>query len=258
MFGFKKWRRKRLMQQSFPDEWLSILHKNVLYFRYLPSDLQDKLQGLINIFLNEKNFEGCAGLEVTDQIRVTIAAQACILLLGIDDLSSFYEGLRSVLVYPETYVAKVKNTHNSFFVEEGFQQRHGEAWSRGHVVLAWDEVQKGASDIHDGQNLVFHEFAHQLDYDYGATSQIESGDEESSYLSWAWVVGNEYNNLLEALRRNQKTLIDEYGATNLAEFFAVVTEYFFEKPRELQQKHPELYQQLKEFYQQDPAVYIKS
>lgn len=257
MFGFKKWRRKRLMQQPFPDEWLPILKQNVPYFRTLPSDLQTKLQGLTHIFLNEKTFEGCAGLELTDEIRVTIAAQACILLLGVDDLSSFYEGLRSVLVYPESYVAKVKNTHNSFFVEEGFEQRHGEAWSRGHVVLAWDEVKKGASDIRDGQNLVFHEFAHQLDYDYGATDQIESED-QSSYLSWAWVVGNEYNNLLEALKRNQQTLIDEYGATNLAEFFAVVTESFFEKPRALQKKHPELYQQLSEFYQQDPASYIKS
>lgn len=257
MFGFKKWRRRRLMQQPLSDERLSILNKNVPYYRHLPSDLQQKLQGLINIFLDEKTFEGCAGLEITDEIRVTIAGQACILLLGIGDLSSFYEGLRSVLVYPKSYVAKVKNTHNSFFVEEGFEQRHGEAWSRGHVVLAWNEVKKGASDIRDGQNLVFHEFAHQLDYDYGATSEIESSDDQSSYLSWAWVVGNEYNDLLEALKRNQQTLIDEYGATNLAEFFAVVTEYFFEKPRELRQRHPELYQQLTEFYQQDPATYIR-
>jgi Mlc titration factor MtfA (ptsG expression regulator) len=161
-------------------------------------------------------------------------------------------------VYPESYVAKVKNTHNSFFVEEGFQHRNGEAWSRGLIVLAWDEVKKGASDIHDGQNLVFHEFAHQLDYDYGATEQVESADDDSSFLSWAWVVGNEYNNFLRALRRNQQTLIDEYGATNLAEFFAVVTESFFEKPRELKKKHPDLYQQLTEFYRQDPASYIKS
>lgn len=258
MFGFKKWRRQRLMQKSLSEEKLSILRKNVPYYKYLPTDLQQKLQGLINIFLDEKTFEGCAGLKITDEIRVTIAGQACILLLGIEDLSSIYEGLRSVLVYPESYVAKVQNTHNSFFVEEGFQRRQGEAWSRGHVVLAWDEVKKGASDIRDGQNLVFHEFAHQLDYDYGATSEIESADDQSSYLSWAWVVGNEYNNLLEALKRNQQTLIDEYGATNLAEFFAVVTEYFFEKPRELQKRHPELYQQLTEFYQQDPATYIKS
>lgn len=258
MFGFKKWRRQRLIKQPFPDEWLGILKRNVPYFRQLPADLQTKLQGFIQVFIHEKTFEGCAGLEVTDEIRVTIAAQASILLLGLEDLSSLYEGLRSVLVYPESYVAKVKNTHNSFFVEEGFQQRHGEAWSRGHVVLAWDEVKKGASDIRDGQNLVFHEFAHQLDYEYGATSEIESADGQSHFLSWGWVVGNEYNNLLKALKQNQQTLIDEYGATNLAEFFAVVTEYFFEKPGALKRRHPELYQQLTEFYQQDPAIYIKS
>lgn len=257
MFGFKKWRRKRQMKQPFPDEWRKILQKNVPYYRHLPSEMQSRLEGFTNIFLNEKRFEGCAGLEITDEVRVTIAAQACILLLGIDDLSYFYEDLRSVLVYPESYVAKVKNTHNSFFVEEGFQQREGEAWSRGLIVLAWDEVKQGASDIQDGQNLVFHEFAHQLDYDYGATEQVESADDESSFLSWAWVVGNEYNNFLRALKRNQQTLIDEYGATNLAEFFAVVTEAFFEKPRELKKKHPELYQQLTEFYRQDPAGYIK-
>lgn len=258
MFGFKTWRRRRLMQQSFPEEWHKILQKSVPYFQHLPSEMQTKLQGLTNIFLDEKSFEGCGGLEITDEIRISIAAQACILLLGIEDLSSFYEGLRSVLVYPESYVARVKNNHNSFFVEEGFEHRHGEAWSRGLVVLAWDEVKKGASDIHDGQNLVFHEFAHQVDYDYGATAQVESSDNQSSFLSWGWVVGNEYNKLLKAIKRNQQTLIDEYGATSLAEFFAVVTEYFFEKPQALQQKHPDLYHQLTEFYQQDPAEYIKS
>ena len=256
MFGFKKRRRKRLMKQSFPDQWELFLYRNVPYVDHLPDPLKIKLKGLINIFLSEKNFEGCAGLEITDEIRVTIAAQASILLLGLDDLSSFYNDLRSVLVYPQPYVAKVKNRHNSFFVQEGFQQRRGEAWSRGHVVLAWNEVQKGASDIHDGQNLVFHEFAHQLDYEYGATEQIESGYNESHFLSWARVVGGEYQKLLRTIERDQQTLIDAYGATNLAEFFAVITECFFEKPRELKKKHPRLYDQLQEFYQQDPASYI--
>jgi len=244
------------MKQALPEEWNHIIQKNVPYYRYLPPKLQTKLQGLINIFLDEKTFEACAGLELTDEMRVTIAAQACILMLGIEDLSTFYEDLRSILVYPETYVAKVKNQHNSFFVEEGFQQRNGEAWQRGHVVLAWDEVQKGALDIHDGQNLVFHEFAHQLDYEYGATEQVEEQYEDSSYLSWARVVGNEYRKFLHALQRNQQTLINSYGAKNLAEFFAVVTEYFFEKPTELKQKHPQLYDQLKQFYRQDPAEYL--
>lgn len=258
MFGFKKWRRKRLSKRSFPEEWEAVLRRNVPYVRHLPQELQEKLKGLITIFLHEKNFEGCAGLEVTDEIRVTIAAQASILMLGISDLSSFYNDLRSVLVYPKPYVVRIKNHYDSFFVQEGFQRRRGEAWSRGHVVLAWNEVQKGASDIHDGQNLVFHEFAHQLDYEYGATDQIEENYDESHFLSWARVVGGEYQKFLQAIKRNQQTLIDAYGATNLAEFFAVVTEYFFEKPLELKSKHPELYRQLKEFYQQDPASYINS
>ena len=258
MFGFKKWRRKRLLKKAFPNDWLPILKTNVPYYQHLPTHLQQKLRGLTHIFIREKQFEGCAGLELTDEIRVSIAAQASILLLGINDLSYFYEDLRSVLVYPKKYVAKIKQRNNGFFVEEGFEQRHGEAWSHGYVILAWNEVQKGASDIQDGQNLVFHEFAHQLDYEYGATDQIEHGTEDSHFLSWARIVGDEYQKFLTSIQQNQQTLIDHYGATNLAEFFAVITELFFEKPRELQKKHPNLYDQLKEFYQQDPAAYSKT
>lgn len=246
------------MNRAFPEEWVSILSRNVPYTRQLPPELRTKLQGLISVFVHEKTFEGCAGVTITDEIRVTVAAQACILMLGIEDLSYFYNRLRSILVYPETYVARIKSQHNSFFVEEGFQHRNGEAWSHGNVVLAWNEVKKGASDIHDGQNLVFHEFAHQLDYEYGATEQPEEAYEDSQYLSWARVLGQEYQKFLRTLQRNQQTLINEYGATNLAEFFAVITECFFEKPRELEARHPALYQQLKEFYKQDPASYIKS
>lgn len=255
MFGFKKRRRRHLMDKTFPQEWLSVLDKNVPYYRKLPERFQKKLQGLVHIFLDEKTFEGCGGLEMTDEIRVTIAAQASILMLGLDDLAGFYPDLRSVLVYPHHYVAKVKKHHQSFFVEEGLEQRHGESWSHGNIVLAWNEVKRGASDIHDGHNLVFHEFAHQLDYEHGATDQIESSDTPSRYISWARVMGEEYQSFLQSLEDNQQTLLDTYGATNLAEFFAVVTETFFEKPRLLQKKHPELYRQLQHFYKQDPANY---
>lgn len=258
MFGFTNWRRKRIAKGSFSQEWEHILSDNVSYIQHLPAELQKRLKELITIFLHETNFEGCAGLEITDKIRVPIAAQACILILGTDDYSFVYDDLRSVLVYPKPYVAKIKNRNNSFFVEEGFQQRHGEAWSRGTIVLAWDQVQNGARDIHDGQNLVFHEFAHQLDYEYGATSQVEEEYEESQFLSWARVVGDEYQQFVSALQQNRETLLDSYGATNLAEFFAVITECFFERPMELKNQHPKLYHQLSEFYRQDPETYIKS
>src|SRR5699024_5662585 len=117
----KTWRRKRLMKKDFPDAWQSILQKNVPYAQKLPDPLQEKLKGLILIFVDEKIFEGCAGLAITDETRVSIAAQAGILMLGMDSLSSFYNGLRSVLVYPKSYVARVKSRHDSFFVQEGFQ-----------------------------------------------------------------------------------------------------------------------------------------
>jgi Mlc titration factor MtfA (ptsG expression regulator) len=255
MFGFKKWRRKRLLKKHFPDDQLAILKKSAPYYHHLPDHLQKKLVGLTQIFLDEKRFEGCAGLDITDEIKISIAAQASILLLGTQDLSYFYEDLRSVLVYPKKYVAKVKKRNNGIFVEEGFEQRHGEAWSHGYVVLAWNEVRQGASDIRDGQNLVFHEFAHQLDYEYGATHQVDLENKQTSYFAWANVLGREYQNFLSTLKQNQQTLIDEYGATNPAEFFAVVTELFFEKPNELSQKHPELYREFSGFYQQDPAQY---
>ena len=254
MFGFKRMRRRRLMRLPFPDKWLDIIRRNVPYYNNLPREKQEKLRGLVHVFLDEKLFEGCGGLMLTDEIRVTIAGQACILLLGSPD-NEVYPGLRSILVYPDEYFAPVKSNREGGVVEEGVQSRIGEAWSRGNIVLAWDAVKRGASDIRDGQNLVFHEFAHQLDYEYGATDQLENEDLHSSYVAWARVLSDEYRRHVRDLERRHRTLMDEYGATNLAEFFAVATEYFFEKPRELKKKHQELYDQLVKFYHQDPAEY---
>lgn len=254
MFGLKYFRRNRLMQRPLPKEWLDIIQRNVPYYRQLPVDKHQRLHGLIQVFLDEKLFEGCGGLELTDEIKVTIAAQACILLLGSPD-NKVYPGLRSILVYPDKYFAPVKNYRAGGVIEEGSQSRLGESWSRGHIVLAWDAVKHGASDIRDGSNLVFHEFAHQLDYEYGATEQAEGSDLHSSYLAWARVLSAEYRRHIRNLERNHRTLMDAYGATNLAEFFAVATEYFFEKPAELRDKHPELYEQLVLFYKQDPDEY---
>lgn len=257
MFGFfKRLRRKRLMQQTLPPEWLAIISRNVPYYQTLPKAKQHKLQGLVNIFLDEKLFEGCGGLELTTEIKVTIAAQACILILG-NPSGEVYPKLRSILVYPEEYFAPIKDYREDGIVEEGSQSRLGESWSRGHIVLAWDAVKHGASDIRDGSNLVFHEFAHQIDYEYGATEQADYTELHSSFLAWDRVLTAEYERHVRNLERRHKTLMDAYGATSLEEFFAVATEYFFEKPRELRQKHPELYEQMAQFYNQDPSEYTK-
>lgn len=250
---FKHWKRRRIRRKPFPENYREILGRNVSYYNILPQAQKQKLQELILIFLNEKNFEGCGGLQITDEIKVTIAAQACILLLG--EISDFYPSLRSVLIYPHRYVAPFKNYEEGGVVIEGQQYRLGESWSEGNVVLAWDEVKKGASDINDGQNLVFHEFAHQLDHEYGASNQIQSSRPHSAFLTWARILGAEYDKLIQNIEQRHHTLIDAYGASNPAEFFAVVSELFFEKPALLKKRRPELYEQLKGFYRQDTASY---
>lgn len=241
------------MQQRLTYDQLRIVERNVPYYKCLPEEYQTELQGLIQVFLEEKEFEGCGGVEMTDEIRLTIAAQACILLLGRE--GDFYPTLRSILVYPHAYVAELRQDQPDGTVVEGSQPRLGESWSRGHVVLSWNDVLRGASDIHDGHNLVFHEFAHQLDYESGATEGGPELSKRSVYLAWARVLSKEYQGLIESIEKHRPTLLDAYGATSPAEFFAVSTECFFEKPVELQRRHPELYEQLRFFYKQDPASF---
>ncbi len=251
MFGSKKRHRHELMQRPLPPGWLEIVRENVPYAAKLTPEDQTELQGLIQIFLAEKRFEGCGGLEITDEIRVTIAAQACVLLLHRE--TDFYPKLQSILVYPHAYVAKGLHANDEHIMTEGPQARLGESWGHGSVVLSWDDVRRGAFDVHDGHNVVFHEFAHQLDQENSAGPGAPTLSKRSMYLAWARVLGHEYESLLEALDHNRKTLIDPYGATNPAEFFAVVSELFFEKPHQLEKRHSELYEQLRDFYQQDPA-----
>ena len=252
MFFFKKIRREKLRQKPFPDLWKDIMQKNVPLYRYLSSADQQELHGHINIFLAEKHFEGCAGLEITDEIRLTIAAQACILLLHRE--TDYYPALTSILVYPHAYLVNHRERNAIGLVTERIQQRLGESWAHGTVVLSWDDVRAGAWDLHDGHNVVFHEFAHQLDLEDG---QVADGSvllpRRSMYLAWARILGREYDALQKNVASGHKTVLDRYGATSPAEFFAVATECFFEKSISLKKKHPELYEELKLFYQQDPA-----
>jgi hypothetical protein len=250
------WRRKRLRERSFPPAWRAILDQRLPYYRCLPPADRKELEGHIQVFLAEKYFEGCAGLAITDEVRVLIAAQACILLLHRD--TNYYPGLRTILVYPESYVAHDRAVGPAGVVTEGPVWRRGESWNTpgagGPVVLSWRDVQAGAADVHDGHNVVFHEFAHQLDGESGAVEGAPALERRSQFIAWARVLGGEYQSLLIDLRNNRPTLISAYGATNPAEFFAVATENFFERPAELKARHPELYDQLAMFYRQDPAT----
>ncbi len=250
---FKRRRRERVRQQAFPEAWDAILRGNVRYYRHLPFDDQRELQGHVQILLAEKNFEGCGGLELTDEIRITIAGQAAILLLHRE--TDYFPGLVSILVYPAAFIAPTEEDDFGDEIIEGQDIHLGESWNIGALVLSWEHVLHGGRDARDGENVVLHEFAHQLDYEDGVSNGAPLLDDDE-YERWGEVLTGEYENLWRDIERHRRTLINTYGATNPAEFFAVVTECFFERPEAMHQKHPELYDVLRDFYQQDPETVL--
>lgn len=251
MFGLKNRRRRNLARRPFPPEWLAIIERNVPYYHCLPAELQTELQGLIQILLAEKHFEGAGGLAMADEIRVTIAAQACILLLGRK--TDFYPKLESIIVYPHAYVASSKRSIPGGAVAEEQTMRAGESWGSGAIVFSWLDVARGARYTGDGRNVVFHEFAHQLDAEEGTTDGAPPLPDQAMYPDWKRVLSAEYDALVDSVDHRRRTFLDPYAATSPAEFFAVITEFFFEKPRELRLHNRQLYDQLSMFYRQDPA-----
>ncbi len=249
-------RLNRIYRKEFPDNWLEILRRRLLFYGNLPEKLQHQLQNLIKVFLNDKRFVGCGGQEINDEIRVTIAAQACLLLLNRN--SSQYNQLQSVLVYPSTFVATRQVRDDLGLVSTNHTALLGESWSQGKVVLAWDNVENGVLNLQDGHNVVLHEFAHQLDHETGATNGAPVLQTRGAYKSWAQVFSKEFEALQHQASHQQQSLMDHYGATNPAEFFAVATETFFECPLQMHRNHEELYRELVNFYRVDPAGWITS
>lgn len=228
--------------------------RNLPFFRRLPTEDQIELLGHVQVFLAEKHFEGCGGLILTDEIRVTIAAQACLLLLHRE--TDYYPELISILVYPSGYSAYEKRHLEGPIWEEGSKDQLGHTGRRLQVmVLAWDAAKYGAADPSDGKNLVLHEFAHQLDFENYATDGAPALATKAEYRAWARVMNREFKALRAAEEARLPTLLDTYGAQDPAEFFAVATEAFFERPRALRAQHPKLYAELARFFRQDPVQY---
>jgi Mlc titration factor MtfA (ptsG expression regulator) len=257
---FKSRRRARLRAMPPPPRWREVLEQNIPIFNRLPDEDQAELLGHAKVFLSEKHFEGAGGLTLTDEIRITIAAQACLLLLHRE--TDYYPDLKSIIVYPTGYTAREDRHIGGGIWEEGGEDRLGHTGQRlSAVVLAWDAVRHGAAVPTDGENLVLHEFAHQLDFENQSSDGTPALERHGDYLAWARVMSAEFNALrnVNALRNasdaGEGGVISDYGATNPAEFFAVITEAFFERPRALRQKHPALYAQLQRFYRQDPTTY---
>src|SRR5213079_3598767 len=227
-----------------------IVEHNVPLARSLTPDERARLLRLVQVFLADKHFEGCGGLTLTEEMKVTIAAGACLLLLHLE--GPCYPTLRTVLVYPHGFVPTLASPPRTGEIAQPPVPLIGESWGDGVVVISWDDAVRGAQDASDGSNVVLHEFAHQLDSEdgVGGGEPVLPG---SAVRTWGRVLSEEYQRLRADVAADRDSVLDGYGATNKAEFFAVATETFFEKPVELERDHPELYAQLRRFYGQDPA-----
>lgn len=243
-------KRRRLRARPFPAAWRDILQQRVPYVRSLPVDLQLQLKRHIQVFVAEKTFIGCDGLTITDEMRVTIAAQACLLILG--STRGYYPKLREVLVYPGSFVVEREHTDGIGVAHHARQVLSGESWEHGQVVLSWHDTLQGAATPDDGQNVVIHEFAHQLDQETGAANGAPMLARRHHYRRWSQVLGTEFSRLRAAASEQQESLFSDYGATDPAEFFAVISEVFFEQPQRMADEYPALYQELSLFYQLNP------
>jgi MtfA peptidase len=243
-------RRGRLRRQPFPAAWRRILRRRVPLVARLPAALQLRLKRHMQVFLAEKPFIGCEGQAITDEVRVTIAAQACLLLLG-DDRADCYPRLRQVLVYPGAFVVQREQALGAGLVQGQRQTLSGESWTRGEVILSWPDVLAGAADPTDGRNVAVHEFAHQVDQDGGAADGRPWRPGAARRHRWAAAMDAG----LQRLRAVPSEVIDGYGASDPAEYFAVVSEAFFERPRELAAEVPDVYRELRDLYGVDPVAW---
>jgi Mlc titration factor MtfA (ptsG expression regulator) len=252
-------RRKRLLEAPFPDEWRSILSRNMVHFSYLEAPEQQQLCQLVQLFVAEKEWEGCNGLVLTDEMKVTIAGQACLLLLGLVDVlrgPELYANVETILVYPSTFIPR--RQEESIFAIPGIEHPMlpliGEAHRRGPVILTWDAVRRSGRHPEVGHNVVYHEFAHKLDMLDGVVDGVPPLGDKAEYERWNRVCQAEYQRLRELSDAGREGVLDPYGSTDEAEFFAVVTEAFFDAPIDLAEEHPALYEVLSAFYRQDTAA----
>ena len=253
-FAWPRYKLSRAVEEPFPAEWRKTLMHNFPVYRRMPTDLQMQLKQRIKQFVYEKTFTGCAGLEITDEVRVTIAASACLLILNRD--SDVYSGLEYILVYPNAFQVKRETFDEAGLPTSSNRGLLGESWSNGKVVLSWEDVLRGNKSFSDGANVAIHEFAHQLDHESGATNGAPFMGSATRSERWSKIFTDEFHRLQQAAYRGDKTLIDQYGATEPAEFFAVVTETFFEKPTQLANEHTALFDELKGYYKVDPREWL--
>ena len=248
-------RREAILEHPFDPAWEEAIDRNVAHWCYLTDTEREHMRDLVQVFVAEKNWEGAGGLELSDEMRATVAADACLLILELEH--DFYRGVESIVIYPST-VRPPQRQVGSFEIVtsplEAPMPRLGEAWAGGPVILAWDSVLCGSRNARDGVNLVFHEFAHKLDMLSGHADGVPPLPDTVTHGEWVEALQAEYDALKRDAERGRKTFLDRYALTNGAEFFAVATEHFFEQPRKMQRDHEAMYKVLAGFYRQDPAA----
>jgi Mlc titration factor MtfA (ptsG expression regulator) len=256
IFGWlRAWRRRRLLARPFNPRWLEYLARHVPHYRRLTAAEQAKLKGDLRVFIAERQWEGVS-LTLTDEIQVAIAGQACLLVLSYS--VDLFNRVRTVLVYPQAFTGPYRRPVIADIALHGEAEWFGEAIYRGPVRLSWYDSQQGGALAGEGENLVMHEFAHQLDMLDGMADGIPPIGDPALRTRWKTVMHEEYEKLARAVDRGRDTFLDPYGATDEAEFFSVATETFFQRPLDLRTEHPRLYTLLAAIYQQDPASRITS
>lgn len=243
-------RRERLFRSGLPEQYRPILQRNLPLLRRMPAELTRELYGHVNVFLHEKRYLGCGGLELTGDMRVIIAGYACVLLLNRK--TDYFPGFTSIYVYPDTYVVDDVEYDGEIEIR-GRDARAGESWPGGPVILSWRDVLDTISGASDGQNVVLHEFAHKLDEEHPDVEGLPVLASSAHYREWAEVMTRAWDSLEETLARLERPAIDDYALTSPAEFFAVATEAFFEQSRAMQRQFPEVYEQFRKYYCLDPA-----
>lgn len=251
LFFYRDWQRQRALRHPFPEGWRRLLREQVPLYRRLSREQQHRLEQHVQLFLEEKTFYGCDGFTVDDRVRLTIAGHACLLILNRSQ--SLYDEVRSVLVYPDVYQVKTEyEEDDQMVVTESEEIRAGEASGHGQVVLAWPECEQAATDPHCPHNVMLHEFAHQLDYLDGSADGAPPLPADQA-RHWQQVMTRAWGQLQHDLDRGIEPWLDPYGGTEPAEFFAVLTEAFFQTPADLKHRQPEVYQALADYYGLDTA-----
>ncbi|MGZ5182781.1 MAG: M90 family metallopeptidase [Ramlibacter sp.] len=245
-----RWRLQRALARPFDPALAAIIERNVVQYRGMPEIQRAELRRLVQQFLLQKKFIGCDGLELTEEMPVTIAAHACLLLMGRP--SKVYPGLHTVLVYPGAFLVPRRQVDAAGVVTEERQDLLGESWGDGRVVLSWDHVRRAGNEVPPGQNVVLHEFAHQLDSESGSNNGAPWLGARERYQRWSQVLGRHFEQLRADAWYGQYGVLDHYGASSPAEFFAVATESFFEQPYRVAARHPDLYEEFVRYYRVDP------